>query len=59
MDALTIIQLTSAVLQLSSKYIAIAQQSGELSPDETEKFLEEFKRFTESPAWKIEPDPEG
>ena len=57
MDALTIIQLISALTDLSSKYLAIAAQTGELTPEQTEEFKTKFQYFVDSGAWKIEKDP--
>jgi len=57
MDALTIIQLISALTNLSAKYLDIASQNGELTPEQTEEFKRKFQYFVESDAWKIEADP--
>lgn len=58
MDALTIIQLISALTNLSAKYLDIASQTGELTPEQTEEFKTKFQYFVDSDAWKIEADPQ-
>lgn len=58
MDALTIIQMISALTNLSAKYLDIASQTGELTPEQTEDFKRKFQYFVDSDAWKIEKDPQ-
>lgn len=57
MDATAIIQLTTLVLQLSAKYMEIARQTGELTPEQTAAFKKRFAELTSTDAWKIMPDP--
>ena len=57
MNALAIIQITAALLELSSKYIRIAGTNRELTPQETEAFRAKMKEIFDSPAWVITEDP--
>ena len=57
MNALAIIQITTALLELSAKYIRIAQQNEELSVAEETKYRQELVELFKQDHWKIEPDP--
>jgi hypothetical protein len=57
MSTIAIVELVSALLQLSSKYIQIAKQDQELTPEQEAAFKSEVSLLLNSPEWKIDKDP--
>lgn len=57
MTPIAIIQITSALLELSAKYLVIAQQNEELSLEEEIKYRAQLEQLFKEDHWKIEPDP--
>lgn len=57
MDAIAIIQITSALLELSAKYIRIAQENEELSAEQELEYRKSLSLLFAQDHWKIEADP--
>ena len=57
MNAMAIIQITVALMELSAKYLKIARQDEELSVEQEAKYRQELTALFEQDHWKIDADP--
>lgn len=57
MNVAAIIDLTVALLDLSAKYIKVAKQNTELTPEQEADFKAEVNALLSQDYWKVDKDP--